>query len=104
LDSRLKVICKVMDSQTTVIQTILSDTAVASMLLAMKNICDKRVRFINLTMNETLIPKSCYIQAKLAFPQEMKDDAKTLENIHKWDDLMKRTREELKKQIIGQGE
>jgi hypothetical protein len=43
-----------------------------------------------------LMLESCNIQAKLAFPQEMKDNAKTIENIQKWDDLIKRTREELK--------
>jgi hypothetical protein len=73
------------------------------MLLATKYLRDKRAGFVNLTMNETLIPKSCNIQAKLVFPQEMKSDPKTLENIQKWDDLVKKTREDLKKKIIEQG-
>jgi hypothetical protein len=66
------------------------------MLLSMKFLRDKRAGFVNLTMNETLMPKSCNIQAKLVYPQEMKDDAKTRVNIQKWDDLIKKTREELK--------
>ena len=74
------------------------------MLLATKTLRDKRAGFVNLTMNEGLIPKSCNIQAKLVYPQEMKDDDKTKENIQKWDDFIKKTREELKKQIIAQGD
>jgi hypothetical protein len=103
LDARLESIREVIESQPTAIQTTLSDTAVA-MLLATKTLRDKRAGFVNLTMNEALIPKSCNIQAKLAFPHEMRDDIKTLENVQKWDDLIKRTREELKKKIIEEGE
>jgi hypothetical protein len=74
------------------------------MLLSTKFLRDKRAGFVNLTMNESLMPKSCNIQAKLVYAQEMKDDAKTRENIQKWDDIIKKTREELKQQIIRQGE
>jgi hypothetical protein len=103
LDARLESIREVIESQPTAIQTTLSNTTVA-MLLATKYLRDKRAGFVNLTMNEALIPKSCNIQVKLVFPQEMKPDPKTLENIQKWDDLVKKTREELKKKIIEQGE
>ena len=103
LDARLESIREVIESQPTAIQLTLSDTAVA-MLLATKTLRDKRAGFVNLTMNEALIPKSCNIQAKLSFPHEMRDDVKTLENVQKWDDLIKRTREDLKKKIIEQGE
>jgi hypothetical protein len=103
LDSRLESVRELIESQPTAIHTTLSDTAVA-MLLSTKTLRDKRAGFVNLTMNETLIPRSCNIQVKLAFPKEMKDDVKTLENVVKWDDLIRRTREELKKKIIAQGE
>jgi hypothetical protein len=103
LETRIESIREVIESQPTAIQTTLSDTALA-MLLATKFLRDKRAGFVNLTMNQTLIPKSCNIQAKLVFPQEMKDDEKTKENIQKWDDFIKKTREELKKQIIAQGD
>jgi hypothetical protein len=103
LDARLESIRDVIESQPTAIQTTLSDTAVA-MLLSTKTLRDKRAGFVNLTMNKDLIPKSCNIQAKLAFPHEMKDDPKTIENVQKWDDLVKQTREALKSKIIEQGE
>jgi hypothetical protein len=102
LDARLESIREVIESQPTAIQTTLSDTAVA-MLLSTKILRDKRAGFVNLTDNESLIPRSCNIQAKLAFPQEMKEDPRTIENVLKWDDLIKKTREELKKKIIEQG-
>jgi hypothetical protein len=102
LDARLESIHDMIESQSTVMQITLSDNAVA-MLLSTKILRDKRAGFVNLTDNESLIPPSCNIQAKLAFPQEMKEDARTIENILKWDDLIKKTREELKKQIIKQG-
>jgi hypothetical protein len=62
LDSRLKSIREVINSRSTAIQTTLSDTTV-TMLLTMKTLHDKRAGFVNLTMNETLIPKFCNIQA-----------------------------------------
>lgn len=103
LDARLESIREVIESQPKAIQTTLSDTAVA-MLLSTKNLRDKRAGFVNLTINESLIPRSCNIKAKLSFPKEMKEDAKTLENVQKWDDLITKTRDELKKKIIAQGE
>ena len=72
------------------VHTTLSNTA-ADMLLSKKTIYDKRAGFVNLTMNENLIPCSCNIQATLAFPNKMKEDVKTLENVQKWDDFIKQT-------------
>jgi hypothetical protein len=79
----LESICKLIKSQPTAIQTTLSNTTVA-MLLVMKSLHDNpQAGFISLMMNETLIPESCNVQAKLSFLQEMKDDAKTLENVQR---------------------
>ena len=102
LDARLESIRDVIESQPTAIQITLSDTAVA-MLLSTKILRDKRAGFVNLHDNASLIPRSCNIQAKLAFPQEMKEDPRTIENVLKWDNLIKKTREDLKKKIIKQG-
>jgi hypothetical protein len=99
LDARLESIRAVIESQPTAIHTTISDTALA-MLLATKTLRDKRAEFVNLTMNETLIPKSCNIQAKLVFPKEMKDNEKTKQNVQTWDDLVKKTSEELNKSSI----
>jgi hypothetical protein len=82
LDACLKSIRDINALQPTALQTTLSGITVA-MLLAMKTLHDKQAGFVNLTMNDALIPKSCNIQVKLAFPQEMKEDFKTLENIQK---------------------
>jgi hypothetical protein len=70
-----------------------------AMLLSMKTLHDKRAGFVNLTMNEYFVmPFSWSIQVKLTFPQEMKEGMKTLKNIQKWDSLIKKRREELKKE------
>jgi hypothetical protein len=89
----------VIEVQSTAIHTTLINTAVA-MLLAMESLHDKQAGFVNLTNNEDLIPCSCTIQAKLAFSKEMKEDAKTLGNVQKWDDLIRSTRKTHKKENV----
>jgi hypothetical protein len=103
LDARLETIRSTIESQPTAIQVTLSDTAVA-MLLVTRKLRDKRAGIVNLTMNPTLYPRSCNLKVKLAFPNEMKDDEKTIANSKKWDEFIQTTKDEMKKQLVTQGE
>jgi hypothetical protein len=89
LDARLETIRQTIESQPTAIQSTLSDTAVA-MLLVTKKLREKRAGIVNLTTNPDLYPRSCNLKIKLNFPDEMKDDARTLENAKKWDELIQK--------------
>jgi hypothetical protein len=103
LDARLETIRQTIESQPTAIQSTLSDTAVA-MLLVTRKLREKRAGIVNLTTNKDLYPRSCNLKIKLNFPDDMKDDAQTQENAKKWDELIQKVKDEMKKQLVNQGE
>jgi hypothetical protein len=55
-------------------------------------------------MNDNMYPRSDNLQVRLDFPSKMKDVEKTLGNVQKWDDFIKKMKDEMKKKIIKQGE
>jgi hypothetical protein len=103
LDSRLEPIRDRIESQPQAIQDTLGDTAVA-MLLATRKLRERRAGLVNMTRNVTSYPRSCNLKAKLAFPQDMKEDPQTQENVKVWDDYIQKTKDEMKKQVLKQGE
>jgi hypothetical protein len=103
LDSRLEPIRETIESQPIAIQDTLGDTAVA-MLLATRKLRERRAGLVNMTRNVTAYPRSCNLKAKLAFPQEMKDDPQTQENATAWDSLILKTKDEMKRQVLKQNE
>jgi hypothetical protein len=74
------------------------------MLLVTRKLREKRAGIVNLTSNKDLYPRSCNIKMKLNFPIEMKDDEQTIENSKKWDENIQRMKDEMKKQLVNQGE
>jgi hypothetical protein len=85
-----------------VIQDTLGKTDVA-MLLATRKLQERRAGLVNMTRNVTTYPSSCNLKAKLAFPQEMKDDPQTQENATAWDSLILKTKDKMKRQVLKQG-
>jgi hypothetical protein len=57
-----------------------------------------------MTRNVTSYPKSCNLKVKLAFLQEMKEDKLTQENEKVWDAFILKTKDEMKRQVLKQGE
>ena len=103
LDSRLEPIREQIKSQSPAIQDTLGDTTVA-MLLATRKLREWRAGLVNMTRNVTSYPRSCNLKVKLAFPQDMKEDPQTQENVKVWDDYIQKTKDEMKKQVLKQGE
>ena len=103
LDSRLEPIRERIESQPQAIQDTLGDTAVA-MLLATRKLRERRAGLDNMTRNVTSYPRSCNLKAKLAFPQDMKEDPQTQENVKIWDNYIQKTKDEMKRQVLKQGE
>jgi hypothetical protein len=103
LDARLEPIREKIESQPKAIQDTLGDTAVA-MLLATHKLRERRTGLVNMTRNVTTYPCSCNLKAKLAFPQEMKEDPETKENEKVWNDFIQKTKDEMKKQVLKQGQ
>ena len=96
LDSHLEPIQETIELQPPAIQDTLGNTTVA-MLLATYKLQELRAGLVNMTRNLTSYPCSCSLKAKLAFPQDMKEDPQTQKNVKVWDNYVIKTKDEMKK-------
>jgi hypothetical protein len=55
-------------------------------------------------MNEVSFPSSVNIKAKLEFSTVLKDDPKTIENLHQWNDYLDEVKRKLKVQVLAQSD
>jgi hypothetical protein len=55
-------------------------------------------------MNEDSFPRSVNIKAKLEFPTALKDDAKTIDNLHKWNEYLDEAKKRLKVLDLSQSD
>jgi hypothetical protein len=55
-------------------------------------------------MNEDWFPRLVNIKTKLEFPTALKDDAKTIENLRKWNEYLAEVKKKLKVQVLAQSD
>jgi hypothetical protein len=55
-------------------------------------------------MNADSFPRSVNIKAKLEFPTALKDEAKTIDNLHKWNEYLDEVKKKLKVQVLAQSD
>jgi hypothetical protein len=55
-------------------------------------------------MNEDPFPRLVNIKAKLEFPPALKDDPKTIENLHQWNDYLDEVKKKLKIKVLAQSD
>jgi hypothetical protein len=102
-DSRLAPIKKLIKSQPPPMRSLLSDTAIG-LLLATQKLSSKRAGILAQRMNEDSFPRSVNIMAKLEFPTALKYDAKTIDNLHKWNEYLDEVKKKSKVLFLAQSD
>jgi hypothetical protein len=102
-DSSLAPIQKLIESQPPAIRSLLSDTAIG-LLLATQKLSSKRSGILAQRMNRDSFPRLVNIKGKFEFPTALKDDAKTIDNLHKWNEYLNKVKKKLKVQVLAQSD
>jgi hypothetical protein len=102
-DNRLAPVRELIESQPPAIKSLLSDTAIG-LLLATQKLSSKRAGILAQRMNEDSFPRSVNIKAKLEFPPVLKDNRKTIENLHQWNDYLDEVKKKLKVKVLAQSD
>jgi hypothetical protein len=89
------------ESQLPAIKSLISNTAIG-LLLATQKLSSKQAGILAQRMNEDSFPRPVNIKAKLESPPALKDDPKTIENLHQWNDYLDEVKKKLKVKVLAQ--
>jgi hypothetical protein len=82
-------------------RSLLSDTTIG-LLLPTQKLSSKQAGILAQRMNKDLLPRLVNIKEKLEFPTALKDNAMTMDNLHKWNQYINEVKKKLKDQVLVQ--